>query len=45
MWHIRSRTFRSPLFRQEREVVVRSNSLLMLEQPFMPLLPGERPSW
>ena len=30
-------------FAKEREVVVRGNSLLMLEQPFVPLLPGERP--
>jgi sulfate adenylyltransferase subunit 2 len=30
-------------FAQEREVVVRGNSLLLLEQPFVPLLPGERP--
>ena len=32
-------------FAKEREVVVRGNSLLMLEQPFVPLLPGERPRW
>jgi sulfate adenylyltransferase subunit 2 len=31
-------------FAAEREVVVRGNSLLMLEQPFVPLLPGEKPS-
>src|SRR6476659_4232903 len=31
-------------FAKDREVVVRGNSLLMLEQPFVPLLPGERPS-
>ncbi len=30
-------------FAKEREVVVRGNSLLMLEQPFVPLLPGEKP--
>ncbi len=30
-------------FAKEREVVVRGNSLLMLEQPFVPLLPGEQP--
>jgi len=30
-------------FAKEREVVIRGNSLLMLEQPFVPLLPGERP--
>src|SRR6187431_1833459 len=30
-------------FAKEREVVVRGNSLFMLEQPFVPLLPGERP--
>jgi sulfate adenylyltransferase subunit 2 len=30
-------------FAKEREVVVRGNSLLMLEQPFVPLMPGERP--
>jgi len=29
-------------FAQEREVVVRGNSLIMLEQPFVPLMPGER---
>ena len=28
---------------KEREVVVRGNSLIMLEQPFVPLMPGERP--
>ena len=27
-------------FAKEREVIVRGNSLLMLEQPFVPLLPG-----
>jgi len=31
-------------FAKEREVVVRGNSLLMLEQPFVPLLPGEKPA-
>jgi sulfate adenylyltransferase subunit 2 len=30
-------------FAKEREVVVRGNSLLVLEQPFVPLQPGERP--
>jgi len=30
-------------FAKEREVVVRGNSLIMLEQSFVPLLPGERP--
>ena len=30
-------------FAKEREVVVRGNSLLMLEQAFVPLLPGEQP--
>ena len=30
-------------FAKEREVVVRGDSLIMLEQPFVPLLPGERP--
>ena len=30
-------------FAKDREVVVRGNSLLMLEQTFVPLLPGERP--
>jgi sulfate adenylyltransferase subunit 2 len=29
-------------FAKEREVVVRGDSLLMTEQPFVPLLPGER---
>ena len=30
-------------YAQEREVIVRGNSLIMTEQPFVPLLPGERP--
>src|SRR4029078_12905774 len=30
-------------FDKEREVIVRGNSLLMLEQPFVPMLPGEKP--
>jgi sulfate adenylyltransferase subunit 2 len=30
-------------FAQEREVLVRGESLIMLEQPFIPMLPGERP--
>ena len=30
-------------FAREREVLVRGNSLLMAEQPFVPTLPGERP--
>jgi sulfate adenylyltransferase subunit 2 len=30
-------------FATEREVIVRGASLIALEQPFMPLLPGERP--
>jgi sulfate adenylyltransferase subunit 2 len=30
-------------FAREREVIVRGESLLSLEQPFVPLLPGERP--
>jgi sulfate adenylyltransferase subunit 2 len=30
-------------FAQEREVLVRGESLLMLEQPFIPVLPGEKP--
>jgi sulfate adenylyltransferase subunit 2 len=30
-------------FAQEREVLVRGDSLIMLEQPFIPLLPGEKP--
>jgi sulfate adenylyltransferase subunit 2 len=30
-------------FAKEREVVVRGNSLITLEQSFVPLLPGERP--
>jgi sulfate adenylyltransferase subunit 2 len=30
-------------FARERDVVVRGNSLIMLEQPFVPLMPGERP--
>ncbi len=30
-------------FAKDREVVVRGNSLIVLEQPFVPLLPGEQP--
>jgi sulfate adenylyltransferase subunit 2 len=30
-------------FAKEREMIVRGDSLIALEQPFMPLLPGERP--
>ena len=30
-------------FAREREVIVRGEALLSLEQPFVPLLPGERP--
>jgi sulfate adenylyltransferase subunit 2 len=30
-------------FAKEREVVVRGNALIMLEQSFVPLMPGERP--
>ena len=30
-------------FAQEREVLVRGDSLILLEQPFIPLLPGEKP--
>src|SRR6185436_7785414 len=30
-------------FAREREVVVRGEALISLEQPFVPLLPGERP--
>jgi sulfate adenylyltransferase subunit 2 len=30
-------------FARPREVIVRGNSLLMREQPFVPLMPGERP--
>jgi len=30
-------------FAQEREMVVRGDSLISLEQPFIPLLPGEKP--
>jgi sulfate adenylyltransferase subunit 2 len=30
-------------FAKEREVVIRGNALILLEQPFVPLLPGERP--
>jgi sulfate adenylyltransferase subunit 2 len=30
-------------FAREREVVVRGESLISLEQPFVPLLPGEKP--
>ncbi len=30
-------------FAKEREVIVRGESLIVLEQPFVPLLPGEKP--
>src|SRR3989440_6518210 len=30
-------------FAKDREVIVRGEALIMLEQPFVPLLPGERP--
>ena len=30
-------------YAREREVIVRGNSLIVPEQPFVPLLPGERP--
>ena len=30
-------------FAQDREVLVRGDSLILLEQPFIPLLPGEKP--
>ena len=30
-------------FAKERDMIVRGDSLIALEQPFMPLLPGERP--
>jgi len=30
-------------FARDREVLVRGDSLIMLEQPFIPLLPGEKP--
>jgi sulfate adenylyltransferase subunit 2 len=30
-------------FARERDVIVRGNSLIVLEQPFVPLMPGERP--
>ena len=30
-------------FAREREVIVRGDSLILLEQPFVPLMPGERP--
>jgi sulfate adenylyltransferase subunit 2 len=30
-------------FAREREVIVRGDSLILLEQPFVPLTPGERP--
>jgi len=30
-------------FAQDREVLVRGESLIMLEQPFIPMLPGEKP--
>jgi sulfate adenylyltransferase subunit 2 len=46
VWHYidRERIPVVPLyFAQEREVIVRGNTLLVAEQPFIPLLPGERP--
>ena len=30
-------------FAKEREVIVRGHSLLMIEQPFVPMMPGEKP--
>jgi sulfate adenylyltransferase subunit 2 len=30
-------------FAREREVIVRGDTLMPVEQPFVPLLPGERP--
>ncbi len=30
-------------FAKERDVIARGDSLIMMEQPFVPLLPGERP--
>jgi sulfate adenylyltransferase subunit 2 len=30
-------------FAQEREVLVRGDSLILMEQPFIPVLPGEKP--
>jgi sulfate adenylyltransferase subunit 2 len=30
-------------FAREREVIVRGDALILVEQPFVPLLPGERP--
>ena len=30
-------------YAREREVIVRGNSLIMVEQPFVPLMPGEKP--
>jgi sulfate adenylyltransferase subunit 2 len=46
VWHYidRERIPVVPLyFAQEREVIVRGNTLLVAEQPFIPVLPGERP--
>jgi sulfate adenylyltransferase subunit 2 len=46
VWHYieRERIPVVPLYyAKEREVIVRGNSLIVAEQPFVPLLPGERP--
>ena len=32
-------------FAQEREMLVRGDTLIPLEQPFIPMLPGEKPQW
>ena len=32
-------------FAKEREMLVRGDTLIPLEQPFIPLLPGEKPQW
>jgi len=32
-------------FAKEREMLVRGETLIPLEQPFIPLLPGEKPQW
>src|SRR6202158_2887002 len=32
-------------FAKERQMLVRGDSLIPLEQPFIPMLPGEKPQW
>jgi sulfate adenylyltransferase subunit 2 len=46
VWHyidVENIPIPSLYFAKDREVIVRGNSLLLLEQPFVPMLPGEQP--